>query len=117
MLCHQLGEGYRSQVVSLKEQLKTERTIAATRERALEAQLLSAHAEAEDARAAGAASQRQCEEERRSVNERAAEAVAKEHEDRRIEAENSKQDDGDACLLYTSPSPRDKRQSRMPSSA
>ena len=25
--------------------------------------------------------------------------------------------DGDGCLLYTSPSPRDKRQSRMPSSA
>ena len=25
--------------------------------------------------------------------------------------------DGYACLLYTSPSPRDKRQSRMPSSA
>ena len=25
--------------------------------------------------------------------------------------------DGDPCLLYTSPSPRDKRQSRMPSSA
>ena len=25
--------------------------------------------------------------------------------------------EGDACLLYTSPSPRDKRQSRMPSSA
>ena len=25
--------------------------------------------------------------------------------------------DADACLLYTSPSPRDKRQSRMPSSA
>ena len=24
---------------------------------------------------------------------------------------------GDICLLYTSPSPRDKRQSRMPSSA
>ena len=24
---------------------------------------------------------------------------------------------GSACLLYTSPSPRDKRQSRMPSSA
>ena len=24
---------------------------------------------------------------------------------------------GKACLLYTSPSPRDKRQSRMPSSA
>ena len=24
---------------------------------------------------------------------------------------------GDGCLLYTSPSPRDKRQSRMPSSA
>ena len=27
------------------------------------------------------------------------------------------QTDYDACLLYTSPSPRDKRQSRMPSSA
>ena len=26
-------------------------------------------------------------------------------------------DEGYACLLYTSPSPRDKRQSRMPSSA
>ena len=25
--------------------------------------------------------------------------------------------DGKSCLLYTSPSPRDKRQSRMPSSA
>ena len=25
--------------------------------------------------------------------------------------------DGSVCLLYTSPSPRDKRQSRMPSSA
>ena len=25
--------------------------------------------------------------------------------------------DGHSCLLYTSPSPRDKRQSRMPSSA
>ena len=25
--------------------------------------------------------------------------------------------DGNICLLYTSPSPRDKRQSRMPSSA
>ena len=25
--------------------------------------------------------------------------------------------EGKACLLYTSPSPRDKRQSRMPSSA
>ena len=27
------------------------------------------------------------------------------------------QDDANTCLLYTSPSPRDKRQSRMPSSA
>ena len=26
-------------------------------------------------------------------------------------------DEGQVCLLYTSPSPRDKRQSRMPSSA
>ena len=33
---------------------------------------------------------------------------------------NAKRGDGDVlmvCLLYTSPSPRDKRQSRMPSSA
>ena len=34
---------------------------------------------------------------------------------------NSKKDEGGGeyriCLLYTSPSPRDKRQSRMPSSA
>ena len=28
-----------------------------------------------------------------------------------------KESGGQACLLYTSPSPRDKRQSRMPSSA
>ena len=27
------------------------------------------------------------------------------------------EDDDEDCLLYTSPSPRDKRQSRMPSSA
>ena len=30
---------------------------------------------------------------------------------------DNKDIDGDICLLYTSPSPRDKRQSRMPSSA
>ena len=30
---------------------------------------------------------------------------------------NNKVADGNSCLLYTSPSPRDKRQSRMPSSA
>ena len=29
----------------------------------------------------------------------------------------SKEKDSNTCLLYTSPSPRDKRQSRMPSSA
>ena len=29
----------------------------------------------------------------------------------------SRQQDSKSCLLYTSPSPRDKRQSRMPSSA
>ena len=28
-----------------------------------------------------------------------------------------KENTNDTCLLYTSPSPRDKRQSRMPSSA
>ena len=33
------------------------------------------------------------------------------------EAENKEDEDPYACLLYTSPSPRDKRQSRMPSSA
>ena len=31
--------------------------------------------------------------------------------------ENDRTSTGIACLLYTSPSPRDKRQSRMPSSA
>ena len=31
--------------------------------------------------------------------------------------ENKNPDVSNACLLYTSPSPRDKRQSRMPSSA
>ena len=30
---------------------------------------------------------------------------------------NDKINENDDCLLYTSPSPRDKRQSRMPSSA
>ena len=35
-----------------------------------------------------------------------------ENQRRRFEKEKE-----DACLLYTSPSPRDKRQSRMPSSA
>ena len=33
------------------------------------------------------------------------------------ECSNPDSDDWHACLLYTSPSPRDKRQSRMPSSA
>ena len=33
----------------------------------------------------------------------------------KYDAKNPAQDD--FCLLYTSPSPRDKRQSRMPSSA
>ena len=31
--------------------------------------------------------------------------------------EQTAQDDFEACLLYTSPSPRDQRGSRMPSSA
>ena len=39
-------------------------------------------------------------------------SVAKE-----IELEDKFQNLGAICLLYTSPSPRDKRQSRMPSSA
>ena len=33
------------------------------------------------------------------------------------ELETSRAGDLETCLLYTSPSPRDKRQSRMPSSA
>ena len=33
-----------------------------------------------------------------------------------VDAENGG-NDAECCLLYTSPSPRDKRQSRMPSSA
>ena len=41
--------------------------------------------------------------------------------DRRIHLESQKDEekpvDSWPCLLYTSPSPRDKRQSRMPSSA
>ena len=32
-------------------------------------------------------------------------------------SQGPKGDQGNVCLLYTSPSPRDKRQSRMPSSA
>ena len=32
-------------------------------------------------------------------------------------AQEHEAEGGSACLLYTSPSPRDKRQSRMPSSA
>ena len=35
----------------------------------------------------------------------------------RVQAEKLEQEAPDTCLLYTSPSPRDKRQSRMPSSA
>ena len=34
-----------------------------------------------------------------------------------LESQNKEIDQNDICLLYTSPSPRDKRQSRMPSSA
>ena len=36
---------------------------------------------------------------------------------RAIEAEFDRDTEDFSCLLYTSPSPRDKRQSRMPSSA
>ena len=35
----------------------------------------------------------------------------------RVRTDNGVEGWVDACLLYTSPSPRDKRQSRMPSSA
>ena len=35
----------------------------------------------------------------------------------RVQRRNGEVASGRACLLYTSPSPRDKRQSRMPSSA
>ena len=33
------------------------------------------------------------------------------------ESDSDSSDEEEVCLLYTSPSPRDKRQSRMPSSA
>ena len=36
---------------------------------------------------------------------------------KRIDREVSSLTENEVCLLYTSPSPRDKRQSRMPSSA
>ena len=38
-------------------------------------------------------------------------------EDAQLEYDLETYVDADYCLLYTSPSPRDKRQSRMPSSA
>ena len=47
---------------------------------------------------------------------KAKEATGKVTDNERLEAEG-KMDQAKACLLYTSPSPRDKRQSRMPSSA
>ena len=39
------------------------------------------------------------------------------HTDDDDDDDDDDEDDDDDCLLYTSPSPRDKRQSRMPSSA
>ena len=50
-------------------------------------------------------------------------APSKEHEQKRVDKELAnirkkfRNTDLSSCLLYTSPSPRDKRQSRMPSSA
>ena len=45
----------------------------------------------------------------------------KKNEEERVEEVEGKEEEQvekmDDCLLYTSPSPRDKRQSRMPSSA
>ena len=35
----------------------------------------------------------------------------------RVIQDNDQADEVDACLLYTSPSPRDRQKSRMPSSA
>ena len=49
--------------------------------------------------------------------ERVAEAASKLENAVGIEADVTSPDQVAACLLYTSPSPRDKRQSRMPSSA
>ena len=45
------------------------------------------------------------------LNSQAAEIYEK------IKEKEKMSDDKETCLLYTSPSPRDKRQSRMPSSA
>ena len=53
---------------------------------------------------------------KQEVNQLIAEAVA---EARRIDEESMRKHNRDAtiCLLYTSPSPRDRQKSRMPSSA
>ena len=50
---------------------------------------------------------------RESITERITETV----EDKKEEVEQTVRDTIDHCLLYTSPSPRDRQKSRMPSSA
>ena len=73
---------------------------------------LAATAEARRAAAADPARERRAiEAGRRAVAAAAAERRAA------AGAEETKDGEAPACLLYTSPSPRDKRQSRMPSSA
>ena len=55
-----------------------------------------------------------------SVKDRAALALIKDAEEKKLISKGGMIVEGTAgntCLLYTSPSPRDKRQSRMPSSA
>ena len=54
------------------------------------------------------------------LNSRECEITSLEHQDNRewvLSVSDQNHNAFKACLLYTSPSPRDKRQSRMPSSA
>ena len=56
------------------------------------------------------------EEEPAVEQEEAVEEMAEEEDEEMADDDDAMADDG-ACLLYTSPSPRDQRGSRMPSSA
>ena len=52
-----------------------------------------------------------------SVKDRAALALIKDAQDKKLISKGGTIVEGTACLLYTSPSPRDRQKSRMPSSA
>ena len=85
----------------------------------------AAKAEEEEKERAEAESAAKAEEEEKAQAEAAAAAKAEEEEKERAEAEaaakaeeeEKERAEAEACLLYTSPSPRDRQKSRMPSSA